>query len=487
MKLAFAAYMPDEDSTVPGVITDGNAFIPTERGLGGAPTAVNSLLAALAAACKGAASLTKLDGAQRFFAGTSVRLYEAGTTTWTDRSAGLPSDYTAVSYRWRFAQFGDTSLAASKENFLQSSSTGAFAAVAGAPKADIVETVNQFVFLFDTDDAGAQGNRLHSWWCSALGNAASWTPSVATQAATGILTSTPGKITAGRRFGDQVVVYKQHGMYLGSYIGPPFIWGFPEIPSDTGTFSQESVINIGTPEQPKHFFVGQRDFYVFDGSRPMSVGQGIRRKFFNDLNFDQVKLINLLHNRRHGLVYVFYPSGSSTTLNACVAWNYKTGRWGVDNRSVQFAAEFITPSLTYADLGTHYATYADFPVAPYGEAFLSGVQGQPAIFNTSNRLQVLNGLPGSAFMTSGDWGDDVNYGLLSRVKPTWITKPATADIECFNRASLGDALSTGPTAAMANSRFDVLSSARWHRVKMTLSGDFELNKLDAEVISDGQE
>ena len=63
---------------------------------------------ALAAACNGAASLARLDGNTRFIAGMQDALYEGSGGSWTDVSA---TTYAIGDAKWRFAQFGNTSLA----------------------------------------------------------------------------------------------------------------------------------------------------------------------------------------------------------------------------------------------------------------------------------------------------------------------------------------------------------------------------------------
>ena len=153
-KVAIQGYSPDVDPTTAGVLTNCSTLIPTLKGMKGAASPVSGAQGALAAACKGVASLRKLDNTVRTFAGTTTKLYEDATTSWTDRTRAAGGDYGLASDgRWRFAQFGDVSLATTKTDTLQSTSAGAFANVAGAPKASIVETVNQFVFLFDTNEA----------------------------------------------------------------------------------------------------------------------------------------------------------------------------------------------------------------------------------------------------------------------------------------------------------------------------------------------
>lgn len=485
MKLS--SFAPDTDPTIEGVITDCEGVVPSFKGLAGAPSPTDSLLAALSATVNGAATLLKLDGTSRTFAGQITSIVEASTATWGDVSKTTVAAYATVLGRWRFAQYGNVSIAASKENTLQYSSSNLFADISGGPKADIVETVGQFVFLFNTNES-TYGDSPNRWWCSALGDYTNWTPSIATQSATNTLTSVPGKITAGKRFGDSVVVFKQYGMYVGIYSGPPFIWSFQELPTGgIGTFCQESVAQIGTPEQPKLFFVGTDNFYLFDGARPIPVGFDVKTYFFSNLNVSAAEKICILHDRSYARLYIYFPSGSSTVLNNCLVYNYRTGKWGKDPRTIDFAIEFIPGGLTYADLGTYYATYNDLPSAPYSNAFVSGASIAPAIFNSSHKLQTMNGAASTGFMVTGDYGDDVNEVLLSRVKVKWLTKPTSATMTNYYRQHIGDTLTQDQTVTMSESRFDVLREARWHRAKINTVGDWEANMVNADFAINGSE
>jgi hypothetical protein len=96
---------------------------------------------ALAAECLGAETLTKLDATRRVFAGTASKLYELSGTSWTDVSAGGGTYTLGATSRWCFAQFGDTSLAATIDEVIQSTSSAEFAAISGAPQATVIESV----------------------------------------------------------------------------------------------------------------------------------------------------------------------------------------------------------------------------------------------------------------------------------------------------------------------------------------------------------
>ncbi len=482
-------FMPDVDTTTDGVITDCQGAIPSLRGMRGAPSPVTTTQSALASTCMGAATLLKLDGSNRFFAGTATDLYEASISGFSSvtRTAGAGGSYATATGRWRFCQFGNVSIASNKQNAIQASQSSVFADIPTAPSADIVDTVNQFVMAVNTNDV-TFGDSPDRWWCSALSDYTNWTPSQATQSASGRLTSVPGKITAGRRFGDGFAIYKRLGIYLGVYTGPPFIWSFQELQGVTGgAFCQEAVLNVGTDEQPKHFFVGPDGFFTFDGARPSPVGVELKSYFLRSLNQTAAEMICMVNDRVNSLVYVYYPSGSSLIPDACLVWNYRTNRWGADSRQIEFAMDFLAPGLNYGQVGTYYTLYSDLPVAPYGSGFLSASQLSPAIFNTSHRVQTLTGGAGDGYIVGPDIGEEMGMTLVSRVKPRWFTKPSVSTLTNFYRQSLGDDLSQDSPSQMSNSRFDLTRSARWHRLKISMTGDFELNQVDVMSRPNGRE
>ena len=459
----------------------------------GAPTPRNTLLPALAAACRGASVGRKLDNTTRFFAGTATKLYEASTSSWTDRTRASGGDYNLGSdNRWRFAQRSDLSLAAAKSEILQSTSAGAFANnAANAPKAAVVEVVNGFIFLFDVNDQGTiydSADRPHGWW--AAKTSGTWTPSIANEAYTGELTSTPGKIRAGRRFGQSVIAYKDQSMYLGVYVGQTG-WEFTLIPGDAGAVSQEVVVDVGTADNPVHLTMGFSDFYRYDGSRPVSIGTPLTKTVFGELNKSFSYGCMALHDRVEKNVYFYYPVGSSINPDKCVVYNYKTGIWGRDDRTVQAVVEYINAGMTYDDIGTHYATYDVLPDASYDSAFWVAGFPSPAIFNSSNRVQTLDGATQTSSMTTGDYGADEYISLLSRVQPLFLTKPTSATMRNYYRDNLGDSLASDGVAQMdAKGRFDVENggrSANWHRGEFEFVGNVEMQALNAEMQEDGLE
>lgn len=493
--IVFLGLAPDLPSTTPGIFTDCAAIVPSVKGFKGAPSATTFGMAALSAACRGADSVRKRDETPRTFAGIAAAgtssLFERTDLTWTNRTGAATVNGLGAADRWRFAQFGDASLATAKTEILRASTSAAFSLVAAnAPKGAIVETANNFVFLFDVNDQGGifdSAERLDAWWCAAKGGYTSWTPSITTEAATGVLQSTAGKITAGRRFGYQIVAYKLRSMYLGTYVGQPQIWDWQLIPGDAGALSQEAVVNIGTPEEPKHIAMGLDNFYLFAGGRPVPIGNPVREQVFTELDQSSYYAAAALHDSVNRRVYFFYSTIASSNPNKCVVYNYLTNRWGRDDRTIEHAFEMLPVALTYDGLGALYSTYDDLPALSYDLAFAASGSGQPTIFDTSNVLRILNGVAGASSITLGDYGDDQLFSTLSRVRPRFFSTPTTAQFTHSWRNNLSDAKTLEGAISLGSGKFDTRRSARWHSGTFNFSGNHEIQGLSADLLADGED
>jgi len=115
MRVPLTGFMPDLDPTTPGAIMDGDAFVPTQKGISAANTPTPIPIAALAATPTGAYATSLLDGTKRLFASTTAAIYEASGATWTDRSRA--GGYTAAQ-RQRFCTFGNNVLATNRSEVI---------------------------------------------------------------------------------------------------------------------------------------------------------------------------------------------------------------------------------------------------------------------------------------------------------------------------------------------------------------------------------
>jgi hypothetical protein len=476
--IPLAGFAPDADATTPGIFTDCLNIVPTESGFAGALSPIAVAVAVLPGECRGAAVANKLDATRRVMAGTQTKLYELNSTTWLDRSK--TGGYVGSSEsRWSFCQFGDTTLATNLADPMQESVTGVFIDVPTAPKAKIVVSAsNNFVLAFGTNDP-TYGPSPDRWWNCAQSNQNDWVPNVTTLANTGRLVAIGGPITAARTLGDYVVAYKSKGVFLGTFVGSPVVWQWNLIPgADAGAVGMDAVCDIGTA----HFMVGDDDFWVFDGTRPVPVGEGSVRKFFTRSCSSTYRYkTKCSYDRQLNLVYIDYPSVSSTgACDSRLVFHIGTKRWGRAQADSQAPLNFVSPGVTIDGLDVFAATIDGLPNVPFDSPYWLAGGRMAAYFNSANQLVTNGGVTGDSYFISGDLGDDDTVSMLDNARVRFSKRPLTARATGFFKFNEGDDLQQGVMSNMNDGKFDLRQSGRFHRVRIDMTGSHAETAMTAK-------
>lgn len=478
-------FMPDAPSTTPGVFTDCVNVVPTEDGFVSAPSAVTlPSFAALASPCTGAIVASLINGTRRVFAGTTTRLYEYQSTAWVDVSRVALYTGSAAVNRWSWAQLGNTTIAANDGAVLQAStSSGAFADIATAPQARVVISAANFVIALNTSD-GTYGDQGDRWWCSGIFDHTVWTPSVATQANTGRLTAGGGDLVAGLPLGQQAVAYKARAMFLGSYVGTPTVWQWDQVPGEVGCVGPEAVCDVGGP----HFFVGEDNIWLFDGTRPRPLADNtVRQWFYGSLSATYRERTIVSFERQNNRVWIFYPGTDSAdgSPNRALVYHLLTNKWGRADRSIQAAMGFVTPGAamdTWSDFG---ASYDALPDVPFDSQYWIAGGRALGVFGPDNRIVTLNGGGDNCSFTSGDFGDTWRSSMLRSVRLQHTEAPTTATISGQTRAYTDGPAATGGSGSMLDGKLDCRQSGRWHRVTVSMTGQTEFNGIDFDITASG--
>lgn len=480
--IPFVGFSPDTQPETPGIFTDCSNILPAIGSFVSAPSPVDAGLGAIDSAALGFAVMRKLDNSSRVICGSSTKLYDQSGGAWADVSrAGNYS--VGAENRWRFAQFGDVSLAVCKSEPLQYSTTGAFANSGTAPKADIVETINNQVFLFNIDGMGF-GNDVTRWACSAVGSYTDFTPSVATQCVSGQLLDSPGRITAGKRLGDVIVVYKEKAMYVGQYVGAPQVWHFQRIPGDIGTPVQEAVVNTGAA----HFFVGSDDFYAFDGSRPQPMNSPCRNWFFSNIDPRYMHKICGTFDRFNQRVFWWFPSLSANgALDKCIVYNVKSGTWGKVDLTIEYVADYVASGATIDGLTSYSASIDGLPPPSFDSPFWSSGSSVMAVFKPDHKAYQLSGNSTESRIITGHYGENIQFSTITRVRPRFIRSPSSSTLIYSHSNTDASTFTQNISTTYANNWYDLIWSARWHKFEIVFNGNMAISGFDLLMSPDGSE
>lgn len=472
-------FAPDMPAGTPGAMADVRDMVPTAQGFATAREML-ALMPALPEACQGAILATDTVGDRRVFAGTQSGLWLKDAGAWA--SVSRPGGYTGGALgRWQFTQFGNATLCTNDADALQASTMGgAFADVPGAPKSKIIISTADFVMAFNTNDAtyGDQGDR---WWCSAFRAHSDWAPSVTTQATTGRLIGHGGDITAAARTGSQVVAFKDRSMFLGTYVGPPAVWQWDQVPGDVGCVGPNAVCELGGPL----VFVGEDNIWMFDGTRPVALGGGVVRDWF-------AESASLEHRHKticafepfEGRVWVFFVSAASADHEIDTALVYHLGRqtWGVVSVGAEAVLHYITDGVTMDGLTGSFdglAVTFDSPAWLAGRRVLS-------VFDRAHTLGFWGGAGGAGGFLSGHVGDDRAASLVRGVGLRFLQQqPESASVQGFTSAVLGGPSVPAAAGPLDDGAFDCRQSGRWHRFAFELVGGGEVSALSVDAVPAG--
>lgn len=501
MFIPFTNWLPDSDPVTPNMLTDPSLnMVPTIRGYKGANSFLNVIgQTSLSGTAVGLWYARRVDNTNLLFGGTPNNIYLRSGGGWT-ANVGAGTTVSAVA-RWQFAQWGNLTFAGAKQTQSMVTDTTTFTSIAAMPRFAIIDTINEFVMIGNVVTsvtyslAGAvtvtPDDYQDRWWCSGIGNPLTWNPDIATQATTGRLTDVPGALTAGRALGDRFVFYKQRGIYLGENTGPPFVWEWSLISAEIGTFGQQCVVPIGNV----HFFVGNDDFYVFDGQQARPIGAGVREWFFARMDKSHADKIWGVHDQYNKLVYWWYPGPNNTggALDSFVVYHYPSNKWGNagatpegGNITLRAASSFFVDALTWDQLWVGYQ-FDTVPNTTFDAAVFQAESYVPVFFDSSNKLSTLDGpqLPSTLRTTFG--GDDNKTSFLDRIRARWIMTPTTAVVTPSRLMFQGELPTPGTPRSMFNGGWYFTQSARWHTIKLATTGNWETSGIDANFTSEGEE
>jgi hypothetical protein len=189
------------------------------------------------------------------------------------------------------------------------------------------------------------------------------------------------------------VVFTDSSAYSLQYLGPPYVWASQLLGDNISIISPNAaVIASGIV-----FWMGVDKFYAYDG-RIQTLNCDLRRYIFQDLNPDQTLQIFCGTNEGFNEVWWFYCSGSSTTVDKYVIYNYVEKIW-------YYGTMARTAWLDSGLLPT-----------PIAATYSSNLVTHETGLNDNETAAVL---PLNAYIASSEFdiGDGHNFGFVWRILP----------------------------------------------------------------------
>ena len=330
---------------------------------------------------------------------TSTVAFTEGAALQFAATTSLPTGIVVATTYYAFNVDGLTfGLLNAAGNEVSTTSTGSGVYISNIVDAPVIQNTltvsdaSRFVMVFGTNDYGqsAIDPMLIRW--SGQNDPYNWTPDPTNQAGFTRL-SHGSQIITTVQTRQEIVVFTDSSAYSLQYLGPPYVWASQLLGDNLSIISPNAaVIASGII-----FWMGVDKFYAYDG-RVQTLNCDLRRYIFQDLNPDQTLQIFCGTNEGFNEVWWFYCSGSSTTVDKYVIYNYVEKIW-------YYGTMARTAWLDSGLLPTPIA-------ATYSSNLVNHEFGL-------NDVETPEVLPLNAYISSSEFdiGDGHNFGFVWRILP----------------------------------------------------------------------
>ena len=120
----------------------------------------------------------------------------------------------------------------------------------------------------------------------------------------------------------QILCFTNKTVHAMKFIGPPFTFGLQELSKNITIMSSKSAIAVDDAV----FWMGVDTFYVYTG-QTQQLPCTVKDKVFLDFNFEEKDKVHVGLNTEFGEIIWFYPTSSSSNIDAYVVYNYSERVW----------------------------------------------------------------------------------------------------------------------------------------------------------------
>lgn len=258
---------------------------------------------------------------------------------------GVKSIFSDVK-RWKFSAWGSDLIALFKPKGVLYSYTLGDSFASLIPNApidvnDVIVTPERFLMCIGSE---TELNKV-SW--SDRENRELWSPASENEAGSIVLIDSGFLVSIGVVNNSIVVIGSD--LHIGTYIGPPFVYGFETAGKDCEPLDKKSVVYTNSFV----VWLGRRQFWLYDGSlKPLPCP--IIDWIFKNLDVDKTSVIFTFNNTQYNEVWWFFDGIDQTKYY--FSWDYVNNIWHVgkiDRTTALGSSHFSDPIMVGND-GTLY-------------------------------------------------------------------------------------------------------------------------------------
>ncbi len=465
MRVLFGKLQTDQPDLLNGDLEQAENCVPYIQSYGPFPEPV-AYSSSAPATVRGAYSTKDTSGQVATFVATETQLYKESATVLNNVSRTATYTTGTDMPAWDFETFGNTVIAANGLDPLQFYTLGTssqflnMSASASAPTAQYIAVVRDFLFTASQPTA-----RTRVQW-SRINNPLRFTPSQRFQSDFQDLPGTDQNIK-GITGGDFACILTNSSVWRATYVGSPIVFRFDEVARNVGCYASGSIARF----QNMTFFLSPSGMYVFDGDQCQAIGvEQVDATLLAELNTAALHRVTSTIDPVNKLYLMAYPSTGSTdgTPNRVIIYSWITQRWAFVTQSLEVLFNHMTGGYTLEGL--------DALAFSLDSAAWQGGLSAVSCVDTGHRIARFTGSAKTARFITGEAELVMDARAFVRSLRPLVQGSSATTITCTvgGRDRLIDNVTWGATSTLnATGTCPVRSNARYHRLKMEVSGGFD--------------
>ena len=467
--IPFGEWLPDQSDFKNSGVTVAKNVIPAARGY--RPFfGLSEVSSAADNRIRGIYATKDNSNTVSIFVGDQGKLYKMNNGTFALADVSNGSYSLSGDEQWKFVRFGNDVIACgSDSDVLQKftiGSSSAFAAISGAPAANHLAVVRDFVVTANVTYSSNTYRSRVRW--SQINDANSWTLGTAQADFQDIADA--GHITGlvGGEFG---VVLLEKAIARMQYVGSPLIFTFEKVETGHGCNYPNSVAALG-PTQV--FYLADDGFFFFNGSQSVPIGaEKVDNFFFDDVNFQYIeRLSSVIDPETQTVMWSYADRESTGEPNRILVYNYAVQKWSIIHLDHEFLGSSLTPNMTLEGLDS-LSSSLDALTTSLDSRFYAGGFFQLSA-SKDKKLQTLTGAQLDAVLETTEFEvAPLRQSLVRGVTPYVTSKDVapTITVQIGSRSRQLDTPSFSSAVSLnADNNCPVRASGRYHRIRVNASG-----------------
>lgn len=359
--IKLADYAPDASEYNPAVTDYLRNVIPVGDGYGPFPGWA-AFGTALAARCRGAITVRKLDGSTAMFAGTATNLYRfsSASNSWVSVTRLSGGSYAVPDATdWCFTLFGNKLIATNgydDNQYIDIDSGNNFAALSNSPKAFYCCTAGDFLIL-----GRLTANQKGFAW-SGINDTTYWTYGY--KGSDEQTLADGGLIRGLVAIGNDIVLLQDDGSQVAERVGGNFVFKVSRVTQNIGCYAPSSIVAV----RDTFFWWGPGGFYEGINANPIGF-EKVDATVRELADAEKLREMRGSYDPDRNLVWwIIKKTDGSAFL---IGYNWALKKWAYVEIDIDFMFPAISPGYTIGDLATLGYTMNELPY-PFDSAFWTG-------------------------------------------------------------------------------------------------------------------